>query len=80
MTHNDGTKVGPFIVATDDGRQFRCELGHVGTSGARHWLFVDANGIEYVGPPFGGEVTTETVRTLVSAWWQLRQKIRYRRP
>ena len=63
------SSVGPFIVATDDGTMFHCSLIPVGSDQRLFWIFRDARGLEYLGPPARDERSREAVRALVAEWW-----------
>jgi len=61
--------VGPFIVAADDGTMFHCSLNPVGNNQQVCWIFRDARGMEYIGPPDRNERSRDAVRALVAEWW-----------
>ena len=43
--------VTPVTLTTDDGMEFRCYVEWLGYAEVRHWIFVDRDNVDYVGPP-----------------------------
>jgi hypothetical protein len=60
-----------YVIAAD-GTQFRCTVQRQdaeASSAPLRWKVTDANGIEYVGPPYTGAQSREDARRLVTEWW-----------
>lgn len=69
------TKNGAYVVTTDDGRFFRCHVEAVGREAERRWIFIDADEVAYVGPPWFPLAHEAELQQLVAVWWETKKAL-----
>jgi hypothetical protein len=68
----------PVSLVTDDGMTFHCAVVWVGRNEHRRWLFVDHDGVDYIGPAFpaGSPVPTfDGLRAIVNEYWTMKRNL-----
>ena len=62
-----------YVVTANDGRLFRChieEFGGVDRPPRRHWIFVESDGIRFVGPETSAVRHESDLQRSVSDLWE----------
>jgi hypothetical protein len=68
----------PVTILTDDGMTFRCSVAWVGRDEDRRWIFVDRNGVDYIGPPCPARApapASDALRAIVNDFWTAKRAL-----
>lgn len=62
------------VVETEDGKTFRCSIVSTGQGTDPHWVLMDEDARQFIGPPVLPNHTSASVHAQIATWWQERKK------
>ena len=68
----------PVLLMTDDGMVFHCSVAWVGRRADRRWIFVDPDGVDYIGPQYptsAPALTSDELRAIVNEYWTTKRTL-----
>lgn len=63
-----------LIVTTEDGKTFRCSIVSTGHETEPHWVLMDEQAEQFLGPPVLPDHSPETVQQQIAEWWAGRNR------
>jgi len=78
MPLNPDPSVSPVSLTTDDGMVLHCAVAWVGRDEDRRWVFVDGDGVDYIGPQFPAgspAPTSDGLRRIVNEFWTMKRAL-----
>ena len=68
----------PATLVTDDGMVFHCWVAWVGRCADRRWMFVDQDGVDYIGPQYPTDApapTSDGLREILNEYWTTKRTL-----